>query len=351
MSDAPHPALRDALVAWFRAARRDLPWRRTRDPYAIWVSEVMLQQTRVDTVIPYYTRFLRDFPTARALADAPESEVLARWSGIGYYRRARLLHAAAKAVVERHGGELPADHAQLRALPGVGDYTAGAVGSIAFGLAVPLVDGNVERVLCRLFAIPGDPKTTAVKRRVWSLAAALVVGADPGDLNQALMELGATVCAPTSPRCLTCPARAWCAGAREGDPARYPEKPARARPPTERWRALIATRGDAIWLSPSAMDRWKGMLIPPMTRGDDPPAAEVPLAGRSDVGVVVHTLTNARMEITVALAGMPGDPPWGAMIPRSELGARAVPKVTRALIQRALGDAPVTPRAPRGESP
>jgi len=334
---------RAALLAWFDGAKRDLPWRRTRDPYAIWVSEVMLQQTRAETVIPYWERFLRDFPTARALAEAPLTEVLARWSGLGYYRRARMLHAGAQAVVARHGGELPADREQLRALPGIGDYTAGAVGSIAFGLPLPVVDGNVERVLTRLHALGGDPRAAKNKKRVWSLAGELVAGERPGDLNQALMELGATVCAPTSPRCLVCPVRAWCAAAREGDPTRYPEKPPKRVAPTERWTALVATRDDAVWLVPSALGRWSGMLIPPMGEGlpDDPPRAAAELAGGAalrgltDGGTVTHVLTHARMVLRVLRATLDATPPRGELVARGDLDARAVPKVTRKVLGRA----------------
>lgn len=335
--------LRDALRAWFDVAKRDLPWRRTRDPYAIWVSEVMLQQTRVETVIPYWTRFLKDFPDVRALADAPLADVLARWSGLGYYRRARMLHAGAQAVVARHDGAVPADWDGLRALPGVGDYTAGAIGSIAFDLPVPVVDGNVERVLTRLHALAGDPRAAKNKKRVWSIARALAEGDRPGDVNQALMELGATVCAPAAPRCLVCPVRAWCAAATAGEPTRYPEKAPKREVPTERWTALVATRGDALWLVPSAMGRWQGMLIPPMIRdlrgapdGDARAlAGAVPLVDARDVGTVVHVLTHARMEVRVLVAALAEDPARGELVAPTTLDARAVPKVTRRVLARA----------------
>ena len=335
--------LRDALLSWFDAAKRDLPWRRTRDPYAIWVSEVMLQQTRVETVIPYWTRFLRDFPDARALAEAPLDAVLARWAGLGYYRRARMLHAGAQAVVARHGGAVPADWDQLRALPGVGDYTAGAIGSIAFGLPVPVVDGNVERVLTRLHAMPGDPREAKTRRRVWSLARALAEGPRPGDLNQALMELGATVCAPASPRCLVCPLRAWCAAAAEGAPERYPEKSPKKDVPREPWTALVATREGALWLVPSATGRWQGMLVPPMARGHegdvDARAAalspDVPLSNARDAGSVTHVLTHARMELRVITATLSSPPPRGELVAPAALDAKAVPKVTFRVLARA----------------
>lgn len=186
------------LLAWYDRIRRDLPWRRTRDPWAIWVSEVMLQQTRVETAIPYFERFLIRFPDPAALAAAPIEEVLAQWSGLGYYRRARQLHGAAREVVERGG--LPRSSAELERLPGIGPYTAAAIASIAFGEPVPVLDGNVVRVAARLSAEPEDPSRAAARGRLLAVAATLLEISRPGDSNQALMELGATVCLPKSPR-------------------------------------------------------------------------------------------------------------------------------------------------------
>ncbi|MEW5741618.1 MAG: A/G-specific adenine glycosylase [Myxococcota bacterium] len=207
---------RPALLAWFDHHKRDLPWRRTDDPYAIWVSEVMLQQTQVERVLTYYPRFLERFPTVTSLAQADLTEVLAVWRGLGYYGRARNLHLAAKAVVERFGGKLPSTLDELKSLPGFGRYTAGAVASIAFGLEAPLVDGNVARVLSRLLLIEGEPGDKAREAALWSAAADLVLGPRPGDLNQALMELGATVCQPSSPMCLLCPLQAGCGALASG---------------------------------------------------------------------------------------------------------------------------------------
>ncbi len=201
-------------MSWFRRSARDLPWRRTNDPYAIWVSEVMLQQTRVETVLRYYERFLARFPTVRALATATEDEVLSLWSGLGYYRRARLLHEGAQAVLARHDGVVPKDAALRRALPGVGRYTAGAIGSIAFGLREPIVDGNVARVLSRLDVIEHAIGTRESESLLWAEASAWADADEPGLVNQALMELGATTCTPLSPRCEGCPVRRDC-GARE----------------------------------------------------------------------------------------------------------------------------------------
>ncbi|MFO0601701.1 MAG: A/G-specific adenine glycosylase [Polyangiales bacterium] len=328
---------RDALLRWYDGAARKLPWREARDPWATWVSEVMLQQTRVETVIPYYERFLLRFPTPAALAAAGEADVLALWSGLGYYRRARLLHAGARRVAEAHGGEIPRDHAALRALPGVGDYTAGAVGSIAFGLRVPLVDGNVERVLTRLHAVGGDPRAPAVRKRLWALAARYADHPRPGDVNQSLMELGATVCAPTSPRCLVCPVRSRCAAARAGEPERYPEKPPRAAPREERWHALVATRGERVWLVPSAMGRWEGMLIPPMQLAKGKAAVKwgAKVTGARAMGDVTHVLTHARMEIAVTAATLAQEPAEGRLVAPEELASLAVPKVTRRVLSRA----------------
>jgi A/G-specific adenine glycosylase len=204
--------LRSRLLTWYRANRRDLPWRRSTDPYAIWVSEIMLQQTRVAVVVERYQIFMARFPTLLSLAITSENEVLAVWSGLGYYRRARMLHKAAQFVVDQCNGALPATSTELRTLPGIGSYTAAAIASIAHGEAVAVVDGNVERVLCRLegWDFAGRSTETSLKRKVEHLAAQLVDPAHPGDFNQALMELGATVCLPRNPQCLVCPLVADC---------------------------------------------------------------------------------------------------------------------------------------------
>ena len=205
------------LLRHYARHQRDLPWRRTRDPYAIWISEVMLQQTRVDTVIPDYRRWLERFPNVEALAKAKEDEVLRVWQGLGYYSRARRLHQGARVVRERHGGVLPGSSQELRGLPGVGEYTAGAVASIAFGEVVPAVDGNVKRVLSRLFDLP-----SATPGEFRALARELVDPERPGDFNQALMELGALVCTPRPPRCGECPISSECLALRRGTAAERP---------------------------------------------------------------------------------------------------------------------------------
>jgi len=209
--------LQAALLQHYDRTRRDLPWRDETDPYRVWVSEVMLQQTRVETVIPYYRRWLEQFPDVDHLARADLDEVMLAWQGLGYYRRARNLHAGAAVVRERHDGRLPGSYQALRALPGVGEYTAGAVASIAFGEAVPAVDGNVKRVLARLFDEPA-PGAAWLRRT----AAELVDRDRPGDWNQALMELGATVCTPSRPGCSACPVARWCRARAAGTQAERP---------------------------------------------------------------------------------------------------------------------------------
>jgi A/G-specific adenine glycosylase len=198
--------IRQQLLDWYDRSQRDLPWRRSRDPYAIWVSEIMLQQTRVAVVIERYQAFMTRFPSLVSLALATEQEVLALWSGLGYYRRARMLHKAAQFVAEHREGNLPTTAEELRLLPGIGNYTAAAIASIAHGEPIPVVDGNVERVICRLqgWESVGRSGAAALRHRVETAASQILDPARPGDFNQALMELGATVCTPRSPQCLTC---------------------------------------------------------------------------------------------------------------------------------------------------
>jgi A/G-specific adenine glycosylase len=204
--------MRKALLEWYERSRRDLPWRRSRDPYAIWVSEIMLQQTRVAVVVERYQAFMARFPTVAALARASEQDVLALWSGLGYYRRARMLHTAAQGIVADRGGVMPETAAELRMLPGIGGYTSAAIASIAHGEPVAVVDGNVERVLCRLagWDARGGKGSADLRNRIGAMASRMLDPERPGDFNQAVMELGATVCLPRNPQCLVCPVSANC---------------------------------------------------------------------------------------------------------------------------------------------
>ncbi len=215
-------AIAEALLRWYETHRRDLPWRRRRDPYAIWIAEVMLQQTRVETVIPYYERFLARFPTLQDLAAAPLEEVLKAWEGLGYYARARHLHEAARRLMEERGGEFPRTLAEWRRLPGVGPYMAAAILSIAFGQDIVALDGNAIRVLARLFAFDQDPRRPAGRRQLQQRAERLLPSGQAGAFNQALMDLGATRCTPKSPRCPECPLRAFCAAFAQGNPEAFP---------------------------------------------------------------------------------------------------------------------------------
>ena len=219
----PSPSdVRARLLAWYDANRRDLLWRRTRNPYHILVAEYLLQRTRIASGIPYYERFLERFSTLTDLASAPLDEVMAVWEGLGFYGRARNLHSAARAIVERHGGEIPRSLEELSALPGIGPYTAGAVGSIAFGIPVPAVDGNVTRVIARLFRIRADVTSASVRHRVAEIATRLVSPNRPGAFNQAMMELGATLCTPTSPACPRCPVERLCLARAAGEERELP---------------------------------------------------------------------------------------------------------------------------------
>ena len=224
-------AIRGKLLSWYAVEARDLPWRRTIDPYAILVSEFMLQQTRVETVLRYYEPFLDRFPTLRALAGAPIDDVLKAWEGLGYYRRAHNLHRAAQVVASEHGGTVPRTVKELRALPGIGPYTAAAVASIAFGLDEPVLDGNVIRVVSRLFRIGGDPTTAKTRKALLGVASQLTSAGDASHVNQGLMDLGARICLPRSPRCHECPIASECNAHHAGEEIAYPEKPARKRAP------------------------------------------------------------------------------------------------------------------------
>jgi A/G-specific adenine glycosylase len=257
--------IRHRLLGWYADHQRQLPWRKRSDPYAIWVSEVMLQQTQVATAGPYYERWMRRFPTPAALAKAPEEEVLSAWAGLGYYSRARALHAGAKLVCS-DSGHLPASAEELRQLPGVGPYTAGAIASIAFGLDEPAVDGNVVRVLTRLFALSGAPQKAPLKRQLWDLAATLIPKGRAGDFNQALMELGALCCTPQRPLCDHCPVAGHCKALAEGEPTSYPQTPPRPKTTAVSNVATAALRDGRVLVArlSQTAPRWAGMWVFPM---------------------------------------------------------------------------------------
>lgn len=251
---------RRSLIRWYGRHARDLPWRRTRDPYAVWVAEVMLQQTQVATVRDYYERFLSRFPDVASLAAAPLDDVLKVWEGLGYYARARRLHEAAGLVMAEHGGHLPRTADELRRLPGVGRYTAGAIASIAFGCDEPVLDGNVTRVLCRVFRIRGNPSASAVEKRLWRLAQKMVAAGRAGLVNQALMDLGATVCVPRGPRCPACPLRRLCLAREHGEQEGLPLKIRRRPIPHYDVPVAVIRRGGRVLIDQRKPEGFLGGL-------------------------------------------------------------------------------------------
>jgi A/G-specific adenine glycosylase len=300
--------IQTALLDWFRSGHREMPWRATRDPYAIWISEIMLQQTQVETVRPYYQRWMTRFPTVDALADSPLEDVLACWAGLGYYARARNLHAAAQEVQAHYGGRFPSQPEQIRELPGIGPYTAGAIASIAFGLPEPILDGNVGRVLQRVHRLAGAPDDKDVRKRLWALAAELVPEEAAGDFNQSMMELGATVCTPRAPACDGCPLRTLCAARRHGDVEAYPAPKQRKEPRrVDQVTVVLERQGRVLMVQRPARGLWGGLWEPPTgeQHKDETPAQAAVRVARETTGLSLdrlqplerfeHLLTHRRM--------------------------------------------------------
>jgi A/G-specific adenine glycosylase len=344
----PDPA---ALLAWYDRQRRDLAWRsppgKRADPYLVWLSEIMLQQTTVATVGPYFNRFVARWPDIRALAAASLDEVLHLWQGLGYYARARNLHACARAVVERHGGRFPDDPVALRALPGIGDYTTAAIAAIAFDRPMAAVDGNVERVVARIFA--ERTPLPAAKPRLKALAAVLVPNARAGDFAQALMELGAVICTPRRPRCILCPWRGDCAAAAQGIADSLPaqtEKPERKlRYGVTFW--LSRNDGAVLLLRRPEKGLLGGMIELPSTpwRGapwtESEAIATAPVAARWKAlpGTVTHGFTHFRLELAL-LAGTTAEPIAGIWARPAEFKDYALPTLTKKMASHALSALP-----------
>ncbi len=325
-------ALRAALLSWYRRHRRKLPWRQDHDAYRVWVSEIMLQQTRVAAVLEHYRLFLEAFPTVEALAAAPEERVLALWSGLGYYRRARMLHRAAGVVASELGGMIPREAALLRELPGVGRYTAAAIASIAYGEPVAVVDGNVERVLRRLDGTPagsldGTPDgipdgVRGAGSMAWQRAQELLDRRHAGDWNQAMMELGATVCTPQSPRCVACPVRRWC-----GAPGAETRKAQAVRKRVRMTRALIE-RSDRVYLVQRGADAAKmaGMWeLPECAEGQ----------GARELFVVRHSITDTDYEVQVVSSGLKAlGTKAGRWVEREEIFGLPLTGLTRKILRK-----------------
>jgi A/G-specific adenine glycosylase len=303
--------VRAQLLAWYQTHGRRLPWRERQDPYGVLVSEFMLQQTRAETVAARYHEFLRRFPTVRALAHAGEEDVLLAWQGLGYYARARSLHQAARQIVSEHGGSVPPDVTDLRRLPGVGRYTAGAIASLAFNRPEPILDANVTRVLARVFAVEGDPRRGSVSRRLWALAAALVPSDDPRTFNSAAMELGALICTSRAPACGRCPLSSDCRAHRQSAVDRFPGRPAPSAVEEVEDVAVFLQRGDAFLLVRRRLGGlWPGMWELPRVRRCADEAREdaarraardvcgVRARMRGQVAAVRHRVTRYRVLLT-----------------------------------------------------
>lgn len=341
-----------AVEAWFRGASRDLPWRRVRNPYTTLVSEAMLQQTQVSRVVGRFEAFLERFPDVASLASAPEQAVLAAWQGLGYYRRARNLHAAAKAVVERHGGEVPADLGELRALPGVGAYTAGAIASIGHGRRAAIVDTNVARVLLRIAGRPGSTSDAASMRWCWERAESLVrLARSPSRLNEGLMELGSTVCTSASPRCDGCPLRSTCAARREGTVDRIPAPKPKAARRRVFFHVVVCVRDGRILLERRGeRGLWSGLWQPPTVEDARRlPAAEVArrvgVGSLSARGELEHRTSHRDVTFVVftARGGRAAD--GRTWVDRSRLADFPLSNPMRTVAAEALTPAPRRPRA------
>ena len=342
------------LLAWYDRHRRTLPWRAApgerADPYRVWLSEIMLQQTTVKAVAPYFARFIARWPQVRALAAAPLDDVLRLWAGLGYYARARNLHACAKAVVERHGGYFPQSETELTALPGIGRYTAAAIAAIAFGAKAAPVDGNVERVVARLFAVADE--LPAAKARIRGLAENLVPAARAGDFAQALMDLGATICTPKKPACALCPWMHACAARLRGDPETFPVKAPKREGRLRRGAAFVVARADGHVLVRSRAPKGLlgGMTEVPTTEWTHdfdqchalvgaPRVSRARPKWRRIPGVVTHVFTHFPLQLTVYTATVAANTPapvgmrWVAL---AELAGEALPNVMRKVVAHAF---------------
>ena len=347
------PTLASRLLAWYEHHRRDLPWRsrpeETPDPYRVWLSEIMLQQTTVATVGPYFRRFVTRWPTVAALASADLDQLLQLWAGLGYYARARNLHACAKAVIAAHGGRFPDTESGLRALPGIGPYTAGAIAAIAFDRPAAAVDGNVERVVARLFAI--ETPLPAAKAEIRARAGALVPAKRPGDFAQAMMDLGATVCVPRTPRCPRCPLAGGCLARARGIAADLPQRAPKPLRPWRRGLAFWAARPDGAVLFHRRPESGLlgGMMEVPSTPWREAPwddaealrHAPCPGPWRRLDATVAHGFTHFRLELGLFVARLPaGRKPPGLWLKPEDFAAAALPTVMKKLCQAALDAAP-----------
>lgn len=332
--------LQRLLLDWYDAHARILPWRGIHDPYHTWVSETMLQQTRVETVLGYYARFLERFPTVHALAEAPQDDVLKLWEGLGYYSRARNLHKGAQQVVAEYGGTIPQDIAALRKISGIGPYTAGAIASIAYDKAVPAVDGNVIRVVSRLKGVRENVSVPSVRRLIEQTAAEMVSPERPGDFNQAMMDLGATVCVPGTPACEKCPLADLCDACAAGDAEELPQLP-RKRPPKElQYDVCLIFSGNRVLMRQRTETMLNGMWVYPMLEGQRtlrqlPAAAKrltgVPVVSVESAGEARHVFTHQvwEMRLFVMQTDAQEAPQGWRFVTLDEMNALALPSAVR----------------------
>ncbi|WP_442786656.1 A/G-specific adenine glycosylase [Hydrogenophaga sp. NFH-34] len=339
------------LIDWQRQhGRHGLPWQGSRDPYRVWLSEIMLQQTQVTTVLGYYPRFLARFPDVRALADAPADDVMALWSGLGYYSRARNLHRCAQEVVARHGGVFPRHSTELATLPGIGASTAAAIAAFCFGERISILDGNVRRVLTRLLAFDADLSASAHQKRLWALAQAMLPPAPTGDdmaaYTQGLMDLGASLCHRTRPQCETCPVQPLCRGHAQGQPTRYPVVTRKTLRRHESWWLAVlwrqrppaeGTEGRQVWLEPRpGRGIWAGLYCTPVHADEASVQAALP-AVRSWEALepVAHSLTHRELRLHPLWAEWPGDAApsgSGRWVAWADLASVGVPAPVRSLL-------------------
>jgi A/G-specific adenine glycosylase len=302
------PLMRDALLSWYGQHARDLPWRHEQDPYRIWLSEIMLQQTRVDTVIPYYKRFIQNYPTSAALSAAKEEEVLKLWEGLGYYARARNFHEAIQEIQSRYGGGVPSEPEEFRRLPGVGDYTAAAVMSIAYGIPLAAVDGNIKRVISRLFGLHGALQRQSTVKEVKKRAADLLDTKRPGDFNQALMDLGASICTPRNPSCSDCPLKLYCLALSQDTADVIPPKRNQKPLPLVEVTAVIIVDGPKCLIRQRPRAGLLGGLWELPTLGPDALTAVQVTLGK-ELAVFHHQFSHLRWQVSLCHGTLHGEPP------------------------------------------
>ncbi len=332
----PLAPIRETLLLWYDRHARDLPWRGEPDPYRIWLSEIMLQQTRVETVLPYYDRFLRDYPTLDALSAASEEEVLKRWEGLGYYARARHFLGAVREVLARYGGRVPPDPGEFKRLPGVGDYTAAAVLSIAYGLPLAAVDGNVRRVISRLFCLEGEEDKGAAEKEIKRRAGELLDTGRPGDFNQALMDLGASCCTPRHPSCGGCPLSSFCLAHHRGRVHAVPQRKKQEPPPLQEMTAVVLVRGERCLVRRRPPEGLLAGLweFPTLTGGDALAASQVSLG--EEWAVLHHRFSHLRWKVSVCWGRLQGEPPQGPSwrwATAAELAALPFPAVYHTVVE------------------